>query len=84
MAGNPTGTEEDGPFDDSFVADKEKIWDLISPIIIKIEAWTHIKHARTSRGGINAILAFHDKFLGTNKVDHIQMQIGQKLLSLSY
>ena len=36
--GNPLGTEEDGLFDDSFVADRGKVRDLISPLIIKTEA----------------------------------------------
>ena len=30
------------------------------------------------------MLAFHDKFLGPNNVDHINKQGKQKLLSLSY
>ena len=33
--GNPLGMEEDGPLDESFFADREKVRDIISPLIIK-------------------------------------------------
>ena len=69
---NNPGIEEDGPFNNSFVADRGKLWDLISPLIIKTEAWPHIKHARTSRDRRKAILAFNDQFMGPNNVDYIQ------------
>ena len=48
---NPLETEEDGPFDNSFVFGRGKVWDLVSPLIIKAEAWPHIKLARTSSDG---------------------------------
>ena len=81
---NPQGTEEDAPFDNSFIADRGEIWYFISPLIIKKETWTHIKRTRMSRDGRKAMLAFRDQFLGPNNVDHIQKQAGKKLLSLSY
>ena len=74
VAGNPQGIEEDSPFDDSFISDRGKLWDLISALIIKREAWPHIKQARTIRDGRKAMLAFHDHFLGPTNVDHIQKQ----------
>ena len=46
---NPLGMEEDGPFSDYFIADIGKLRDILSPLIIKTEAWTHIKRTRTSR-----------------------------------
>ena len=84
VAGNTQGTEEDGPFNEFFIADRSKVWNLISPLIIKTEAWPHIKNARTSRDGIKAMLTFHHHFMGPNNVDYIQKQAEQKLLSLSY
>ena len=72
--GNPLGTEEDVPFDDSFVADIRKVRDLISPLIIKTEACPHTKHARKRRDGRKEMLAFYDHFMGPNNVNEIQKQ----------
>ena len=72
--GNMLGTEHYGPFNESFVADRGKVWDIISQLIIKKEAWLHIKHSRTSRDGRKSMLEFHDHFLVPNSVDHIQKQ----------
>ena len=82
--GNPLGMKKNDLFNGSFIADREIIWDLISPIIIETEAWPLIKRARTSRDGRKVMLAFHDHFPGPNKVNQIQKQAEQKLLSLSY
>ena len=71
-AGNPLGTEENFPFDNSFVADKGKVWDLISSIMIKTYAWPQIKHARKRCDGKKSMLEYHDPFYGPNNVDHIQ------------
>ena len=83
LPGNLQGTEEDGPFEDYFITDRGKVWDLISPIIIKKEAWPHIKCARTSCDSRISIFAFHDCFLGPNNVDHIYKQSEQNLFYLS-
>jgi len=42
------GTKENGPFDDTFMGDNGKVWDLISPLLITMEAWPHVKSARKS------------------------------------
>ena len=73
-AGNSLVTEEDGPFNDSFVANIGKLWDLICPIVIKTEACTHIKCARTMRDRRKAMMALHDHFMVTKNVNHIQKQ----------
>ena len=83
-AGNSIGTEKDGPFNESFVSDRGKLWDLISTPIIKKEASPYIKCYRTSHYGIKTMLEYHDHFLGPNTVNHIQKQAKQKLLSISY
>ena len=83
-AGNTLGIEEYTLFEESLITDRGKVWDLISPLIIKTEACPHIKNARTSRDGIKAMLTFHHHFMGPNNVDYIQKQAEQKLLSLSY
>ena len=84
VAGNANCTESDGPFDDTFVGDRGKVWDLICPLLITTEAWPHVKSARKNRDGRKAMLAFYDHFLGPNNIDHIQKQAETKLLSLSY
>ena len=83
-AGNPLGTEEGFPFNDDFVFDRGKVWDLIYPIIVKTEAWPRIERARTIRDGRKAMMVFYDHFLGPNNVDCIQKQAEQKIFSLSY
>lgn len=82
--GSMNGTEQDGPFDDTFMGDSGKVWDLISPLLITTEAWPHVKSARKSRNGRKAMLAFHDHFLGPNNISHIQKQAESKLLTLTY
>ena len=82
-SGSPIVTEEYGPLYDSFIADRRKVWDLISPLIIKSEAWTKIKRARTSRDRRKATLEFHDHFMESKNINHIQKQAEQKLLYLS-
>ena len=64
VAGNTNGTEQDGPFDDTSVGDRGKVWDLICPLLITTEAWPHVKSARKIRDGRKAMLAFYDHFLG--------------------
>ena len=59
VAGNTNGTESDGPFDDTFVGDWGKVWDLICPFLITTEAWPHVKSARNNHDGMKATHAFY-------------------------
>ena len=77
-------TEEDGPFDDTFIGDIGKIWDLISPLLHVTDAWPHGKSARKNCGGHKAMLLFCGHFGGPNDVDRVQNQAEMKLYNLIY
>ena len=77
-------TEEDGPYSDTCIRDKGKVWDLISPLLHVTDEWPHMKTTRKNCDGKKVMLAFFDHFGGPNNVDHLQKQEEMNLQNLTY
>ena len=77
-------TEKDGPFADTFIGDRGKVWDIIYQLIYVTDAWPPVNVFRKKCDGRKAMLAFYDHFLGTNNVGHLQKQADMNLQNLTY
>ena len=64
-------TQEDGNSADTFIGDREKFWDIITPFLSVIDAWTHVKSARKNCNGRKATLAFYDNLGGRGQTTWI-------------
>ena len=64
-------TEEDGPFSDTFIGDRGKVWDLIYAFLHVMDALQHMKGTRRNCDGRKAMLTVYDHFLGLNNMDHL-------------
>jgi hypothetical protein len=74
-AGNPTS---------SFIADRQKVWDLISSITRDKDCWTYVKPAQRARNGRMAFMGLHNRYLGPNNVDNMAAMAESKLATLQY
>ena len=77
-------TEEDGPFSDTFIGDRGKVWDIIYLLLRVTDAWTHMQISRSNHNGQKAMIALYDHFLRPNNVDYPQKQAYTKLQNLTY
>ena len=75
---------EDGPFVDTFIIDRVKVWEKLSVLMISAEAWTYFKIGRKSKDGRKAFLAVDGHYLGPNNVDHLARSAERKLHNLAY
>jgi len=75
---------EDGPFTESSVMDRLKVWEKLSVLMADHEAWTYFKVGRKSKDGRKAFLAVDSHYLGPNNVDHMARAAERKLLNLSH
>ena len=56
--------------EDTFVTDRQRVWDLIAGITREHECWTHVRPAQRTRDGRMAFRRLWDHFLGPNNVDN--------------
>ena len=77
-------TEEDGPFSDTFVGGRGKVWDFISPLVHDTDAWPYVKSSSNNRNYWKDMISFYDHFLVPNNVDHLQKQAEIKLQNPTY
>ena len=78
------GTEARGPFVQSFITDRNKVWDLIAQLSNDHESWTYIKEAQRTRNGRLAFLNMWSHYLGPSNVDIMANDAERKLATANY
>ena len=82
----PHGTEvnNDWVLDPVYVANREKVWDIIAQITRDQPCWTYVKPAQHSRDGRAAYQGLYNHFLGPNNVDNMASKAKKMLESMTY
>ncbi|KAI2513671.1 hypothetical protein MHU86_811 [Fragilaria crotonensis] len=70
--------------DPVYLANREKVWDIISKITRDHSSWTYVKPAQRARDGRMAFHGLYQHFLGPNNVDNMAAQAEDKLKSTVY
>jgi hypothetical protein len=55
----------------TYLADRHKVWELITEICCEDECWSYIKPSQRTRDGRKAYQCLYDHYVGPNNVDHM-------------
>jgi hypothetical protein len=69
---------------DTYVADRLRVWELLSAICRDSDCWTYLKTAQRTKDGRLAFRSLYDHYLGPNNVDNLATMAERRLSSLSY
>ena len=86
---DPTGVpgadpEKDGPFTDTYLSDRMKLWRLGAGLFKNTEAWPYFKVGKKNEDGRKGFKSVWDHYLGPNNVDHMAASAEKLLASSSY
>ena len=70
--------------DPTYVANREKVWEIIVKITREHTCWTYVKPAQRTRDGRKAYLDLYQHFLGPNNVDNMAAMAEDKLKTTVY
>jgi hypothetical protein len=70
--------------DPIFLANREKVWDIISRITREHSSWTYVKPAQRTRDGRMAYNGLYLHYLGPNNVDNMATMAEDKLKNTIY
>lgn len=70
--------------DPVFIANREKVWDIIAQITRDQPCWTYVKPAQRTRDGRAAFLGLYNHFLGPNNVDNMASKAEKTLEATTY
>jgi hypothetical protein len=68
----------------TYVADRQKCWELICDICREEDCWSFIKPAQSTRDGRKAYWCLYDHYLGPNNVDNMASWAERKLRETHY
>ena len=74
-AGEPTAT---------YLADRSKVWELMSELTREHDCWSYVRPAQRTRDGRMAFLGLKGHYLGENNVDNMSAKAESKLQSTGY
>ena len=86
---DPTGVpgadpEKDGPFTDTYLSDRMKLWRLGAGLFKNTEAWPYFKVGKKNEDGRKGFKSVWDHYLGPNNVDHMAASAEKLLATSSY
>lgn len=86
IARAPHGTTANNVFTPSqtFIADREEVFEVIASITRDHECWTYVKEAQKTRDGRKAYRDLFDHYLGPNNVDNAAATAEEALASCTY
>ena len=68
----------------TYLADRGRVWDLLSEITRNKECWSYVRPAQRKRDGRKAYLGLKMHYLGKNNVDNMSSRAEHKLQNTSY
>ena len=68
----------------TYLADRLKVWELISDLTREHDCWTYVRPAQRSRNGRMAFVGLKGHYLGANNVDNMSSKAEKRLQSTSY
>lgn len=68
----------------TYLRDREKVWELISDITREMDCWTYVRPAQRNRDGRLAFNNLYGHYLGVNNVDNMATQAEAKLTATTY
>lgn len=68
----------------TYLADRHKVWELITEICREDDCWSYIKPAQRTRDGRKAYRCLYDHYLGPNNVDNMASWAERKLSDTHY
>jgi hypothetical protein len=77
-------SDVNGELLDTFVADRQRVWELLSAICRDSDCWTYLKTAQRTKDGRLAYRSLYDHYLGPNNVDNLATMAERRLSSLTY
>lgn len=69
---------------ESYLADRTKVWEIISGLTRDHACWTHVKPAQRHRDGRMAFRRLWDHYLGPNNVDNMANAAETRLENVTY
>ena len=67
-----------------YLADRSKVWELISDLTRDQDCWSYVRPAQRTRDGRLALLVMKNHYLGENNVDNMSSRAEAKLKDTSY
>ena len=67
-----------------YLADRSKVWELISDLARDQDCWSYVQPAQRTRDGRLAFLGLKNHYLGDNNVDNMSSRAEAKLKDTSY
>jgi ribosomal protein S13 len=71
-------------YDPIYLANREKVWEIISRITREHSSWTYVKPAQRTRDGRMAYNGLYQHYLGPNNVDNMATMAEDKLKTTVY
>ena len=79
-----TDPEVIGPFSDTYIADRKKVYELLCSIFQNTTAWIYLKKAKKYQDGRMGYKILFNHYLGPNNVDHMASAAERALSNSSY
>ena len=73
-----------GGYAQTYLTDRETVWNKIADLTRTLPCWTYVKPAQRTRDGRAAFLALKNHFLGENVIDTFASSAEAKLANLTY
>ena len=67
-----------------YLADRSKVWELISDLTRDQDCWSYVRPAQQTRDGRLALLGLNNHYLGENNVNNMSSRAEAKLKDTSY
>lgn len=74
----------DGTFAPDYLADRVRVWELMSELTRSHDCWSYVRPAQRTRDGRLAFLGLRGHYLGANNVDNMSAQAERKLQTTTY
>ena len=68
----------------TYLADRSRVWELISDITREHDCWTYVRPAQRTRDGRMAFTGLKQHYLGANMVDNMSARLEHKLQTTTY
>ena len=78
------GNARNAAYKADYLADRSKVWELISYLTQDQDCWSYVRPAQRTRDGRLAFLGLKNHYLGENNVDNMSSRAEAKFKDISY